>query len=230
MKLFILNCPYRKKQKNGSNNVRNKNSNATPLKEDMHTVQTGISHQVLLITLETCALQNPALQYRQNIFKKLQHWTVNSRKWASQVGSEIACTFILTYLYKTVHLPPSSGFRAASDIPYTKFPPSLSNTSHSPPHAAALHSSIWGGFRGFIGFPSAQSTCSLSFKVKWYWNSIPRTAPFGTDHPRLLINPSSDGLTGNIPVPAGTRNQKPPNSNHSPASPHQYAKGLGRSQ
>lgn len=73
MKLFILNCPYRKKQRNSNNNVRNKNANSTPLKEDMHTVQIGISHQVLLVTLETRALQNPALQYRQNIFKKPEH-------------------------------------------------------------------------------------------------------------------------------------------------------------
>lgn len=67
MKLFILNCPYRKREKNGNNNVRNKNSNSnisTPLKAYIHTVQTGISNRVLLVKLEIFALQksNTAIQ------------------------------------------------------------------------------------------------------------------------------------------------------------------------
>lgn len=68
MELFILNWPYRKREENGNNNVRNKNSNSSissPLKAYIYTVQTGISNQVLLIKLEIYALQNPTLQYRQ---------------------------------------------------------------------------------------------------------------------------------------------------------------------
>lgn len=137
----------------------------------------------------------------------------------------------LTYLYSTVHLPPSSGFRTALDIPLTDSPPNLYSTSHSPSHTVTLHSSIWGHFRGLMGFPFAESTCSLSFKAKWCkWKSPPRTAPFGTDHVKLLVNPSSAGLTEKILLPAGTRNQAPPSSDHSPGFPHQYAKGLGRNQ
>lgn len=102
MKLFNLNCPYRKREKNGNNSVRNKNSNSnisTPLKTYIHTVQTGISNQVLLIKLKIYALQNPTLQYGQKIFKKAYYWKVNSRKLASQAGSVIACTFFYLLVF-----------------------------------------------------------------------------------------------------------------------------------
>lgn len=142
MKLFILNCLYRKKQRNGNNNVRNKKANSTPLKEDMHTVQTQISHQVLLVTLETRALQNPALQYRQNIFKKPEHLKSEFKEMSFTSRQRNCLHSFLTYLYSTVHLPPSSGFRTALDIPLTDSPPNLHSTSHSPSHTVTLHSSI----------------------------------------------------------------------------------------
>lgn len=145
MKLFILNCPYRKREKNGNNNVRNKSSNSnisTPLKAYMHTVQMGISNQVLFIKLELHLLQNPTLQYRQKIFKNACYWKATSLKLASQVESVVLVLSLPTgcqlYSHHKLHHHPELCFRTPLDIPLLDFPPNLYNTSHSPSNAVTL--------------------------------------------------------------------------------------------
>lgn len=109
--------------------------------------------------------------------------------------------FFVTYLFSTTQSPQasppplSSGFRTALDIPLQL----LSNLYNIPVlHPRHCHSSIWGCFGGFMGFPWIESTCSLSPNAKQCnWKSAPRTAPFETDNLRILVKPTSDELTEN---------------------------------
>lgn len=143
--------------------------------------------------------------------------------------------FFVTYLFSTTQSPQasppplSSGFRTALDIPLQL----LSNLYNIPVlHPRHCHSSIWGCFGGFMGFPWIESTCSLSPNAKQCnWKSAPRTAPFETDNLRILVKPTSDELTENpaSQLALGT-NWAPPSSDPSSGSHCQWAKSLGRSQ
>jgi len=62
-----------------------------------------------------------------------------------------------------------------------------------------------------MGFPLTESTCSFSLNTKQCkWKSASRTAPFGTDHLRLLVNPTSLQKMPRPQPALGTRHHQAP--------------------